>query len=59
MSKIKICDRCKKEVDYGFKIKTSSKYMNVTDKTYHLCDDCFEEFYISFNKFLRGDNNAK
>ena len=59
MSKIKICDRCKNEIEYGFKIKISSKYYNLTDIRNDLCDDCFEEFFVSYKKFLRGDNNAK
>lgn len=59
MSKIKICDRCKDKIEYGFKIKTSSKYLNVNNKIFHLCDDCFEDYYTIFRSFLRGDNNAK
>ncbi len=59
MSKIKICDRCKNEIEYGFKIKISSKYSNVRDINKHLCDDCFDDYYAIFNNFLRGNNNAK
>ena len=59
MSKIKMCDRCKNKMDYGFKIKISSKYINIRDINYHLCDDCFDDYYASIKQFLGGDNNAK
>lgn len=48
MSKITICDKCSNQIEYGFKIKISSKYFNVNNKTFHLCDDCFDVFMSEF-----------
>lgn len=59
MSNIKICDRCKTQIEYGFKIKISSKYFNIKTIKKDLCDDCFDDYYSILKEFLRGDNNAK
>lgn len=53
--KIKICDRCGKQLELweGVKIKITSFYDGAISKK-HLCDDCFKDFQ---DFYYRKDNS--
>ena len=48
-----MCDRCHKVLDDRefFTLKQRNPWINVPNKDYQLCEDCFDKFY----KFIKGD----